>query len=157
HWNDPDMLEIGNGGMTDAQYRAQFSLWAILAAPLIAGNDLQRMSAATRATLTNREVIAVDQDALGIEGRRVWKDGDAEIWARPLTGGSEAVVLLNRGARPLSIRLDWSALGLPAYLPLRFRDLWQHEDLPVAKGSLTLPVAPTSVRMLRETPAAPQG
>lgn len=157
HWNDPDMLEIGNGGMTEAQYRAQFSLWAMLAAPLIAGNDLRQMSAATRATLTNREVIAVDQDALGIEGRRVWKDGDAEIWVRPLTGGREAIVLLNRGARPLSIRLDWSALNLPSYLPLRLRDLWRHEDLPVAKGSLTLPVAPTSVRMLRETPAAPQG
>jgi alpha-galactosidase len=157
HWNDPDMLEIGNGGMTDAQYRAQFSLWAILAAPLIAGNDLRQMSAATRATLTNREVIAVDQDALGIEGRRVWKDGDAQIWARPLTGGREAIVLLNRGTRPQSIRLDWSALGLPGYLPLRFRDLWQHEDLPIAKGSLTLSVPPTSVRMLRETPAPPRG
>jgi alpha-galactosidase len=157
HWNDPDMLEIGNGGMTDAQYRAQFSLWAILAAPLIAGNDLRQMSAATRATLTNREVVAVDQDALGIEGRRVWKDGDAQIWARPLTGGREAIVLLNRGTRPQSIRLDWSALGLPGYLPLRFRDLWQHEDLPIAKGSLTLSVPPTSVRMLRETPAPPRG
>jgi len=156
HWNDPDMLEIGNGGMTDEQYRAQFSLWAILAAPLIAGNDLRRMSAATRATLTNQEVIAVDQDALGIEGRRVWKDGDAEIWVRPLTGGREAVVLLNRGARPQSIRLDWSALHLPGDLPLRFRDLWRHEDLPIAKGSLTLPVPPTSVRMLRETPALPR-
>ena len=157
HWNDPDMLEIGNGGMTDAQYRAQFSLWAILAAPLIAGNDLRQMSAATRATLTNREVIAVDQDALGIEGRRVWKDGDAEIWVRPLTGGRQAIVLLNRGARPQSIRLDWSALNLPGYVPLRLRDLWQHEDLPIAKGSLTLPVPPTSVRMLRETPAPPRG
>jgi len=157
HWNDPDMLEIGNGGMTDAQYRAQFSLWAILAAPLIAGNDLRQMSAATRATLTNREVIAVDQDALGIEGRRVWKDGDAEIWVRPLTGGRQAIVLLNRGARPQSIRLDWSALNLPGYVPLRLRDLWKHEDLPIAKGSLTLPVPPTSVRMLRETPAPPRG
>ena len=114
------------------------------------------MSAATRATLTNQEVIAVDQDALGIEGRRVWKDGDAEIWVRPLTGGSEAVVLLNRGARPQSIRLDWSALHLPGDLPLRFRDLWRHEDLPIAKGSLTLPVPPTSLRMLRETPALPR-
>ena len=153
HWNDPDMLEIGNGGMTDTQYRAQFSLWAILAAPLIAGNDLRRMSAATRTTLTNREVIAVDQDALGIEGQRVWKDGDAEIWVRPLTGGSEAVVLLNRGEQPAPIRLDWSALHLPGYLPLRFRDLWRHKDLPIATHSLTFQVPPTSVIMLRETPA----
>jgi alpha-galactosidase len=156
HWNDPDMLEIGNGGMTGAQYRAQLSLWAILAAPLIAGNDLAQMSPATRAILTNREVIAVDQDSLGMEGHRVWKDGDAEIWVRPLTEGREAVVLLNRGDRPRSIRLDWSALGLPSYLPLRFRDLWRHEDLPLATGSLTLQVPPTAVRMVRETPARPQ-
>ena len=156
HWNDPDMLEIGNGGMTDAQYRAQFSLWAMLAAPLIAGNDLTQMSPATRTILTNREVIAVDQDSLGMEGHRVWKDGDAEIWVRPLTNGKEAVVLLNRGDRPRSIRLDWSALGLPSYLPLRFRDLWRHEDLPVATGSLTLQVPPTAVKMLRETPARPR-
>ncbi|MGH8297705.1 MAG: glycoside hydrolase family 27 protein [Steroidobacteraceae bacterium] len=156
HWNDPDMLEIGNGGMSDAQYRAQFSLWAILAAPLIAGNDLRQMSAATRTILTNREVIAVDQDALGVEGRRVWKDGDAEIWARPLTGGREAVVLLNRGEQPLSIRLDWSALDLPGYLPLRFRDLWRHKNLPVATRSLTLDVPPTSVIMLVETPVRPR-
>jgi alpha-galactosidase len=156
HWNDPDMLEIGNGGMTDAQYRAQLSLWAILAAPLIAGNDLTQMSPATRAILTNREVIAVDQDSLGMEGHRVWKDGDAEIWVRPLTEGREAVVLLNRGDRPRSIRLAWSALGLPSYLPLRLRDLWRHEDLPLVTGSLTLQVPPTAVRMLRETPARPQ-
>lgn len=155
HWNDPDMLEIGNGGMTDAQYRAQFSLWAILAAPLIAGNDLSQMSAATRAILLNRDVIAVDQDALGIEGHRAWKDGDAEIWVKPLAGGSEAIVLLNRGTHPQSIRLDWSVLGLPGYLPLKFRDLWRHKSLPVAEHTLVFNVASTSVVMLRETPARP--
>lgn len=153
HWNDPDMLEIGNGGMSDAQYRAQLSLWAILAAPLIAGNDLTQMTPATRATLTNREVIAVDQDPLGIEGHRAYKDGDAEIWVKPLAGGSEAVVLLNRGSRALRVALDWSQLGLPGYLPLHFRDLWRHESLPVATKSMTFQVAPTSVIMLRETPA----
>ena len=155
HWNDPDMLEIGNGGMTDAQNRGQFSLWAILAAPLIAGNDLAHMSAATRAILTNREVIAVDQDRLGIEGHRAYKSGDAEIWVRPLSGGREAVVLLNRGARPLRIRLKWSELELPGYLPLRLRDLWRHENLPVATRGVTFTVAPTSVIMLRETPVRP--
>jgi len=155
HWNDPDMLEIGNGGMSVAQYRAQFSLWAILAAPLIAGNDLRQMSAAIRGILTNREVIAVDQDPLGIEGQRAWKDGDAEIWTRPLKGGSEAIVLLNRGGEARPIRLDWSVLHLPEFLPLRFRDLWRHADLPVATGSLTVHVPPTAVVMLRETPLRP--
>ena len=155
HWNDPDMLEVGNGGMSNAQYRAQFSLWAILAAPLIAGNDLTHMTAGTRAILTNRQVIAVDQDPLGIEGHRALKKGDAEIWVKPLTGGSEAVVLLNRGVRPLRIRLEWSLLGLPDYLPLRIRDLWRHEDLPLATHSLVFEVPPTSVIMLRETPMRP--
>ena len=155
HWNDPDMLEIGNGGMSEAQYRAQFSLWAILAAPLMAGNDLSQMSPATREILTNREVIAVDQDPLGVEGHRAWKDGDAEIWVRPLTAGRQAIVFLNRGDRPLRIRLDWSALGLPGYLPLEFRDLWRHADLPVAKHSLTVQVPATAAMMLRETPVSP--
>jgi alpha-galactosidase len=91
-----------------------------------------------------------------MEGHRAFKDGDAEIWVRPLTGGSEALVLLNRGPRPLKIRLDWSVLGLPGYLPLRFRDLWRHENLPTATNSLTFHVAPTSVIMLRETPARPR-
>ena len=155
HWNDPDMLEIGNGGMTDAQYRAQFSLWAILAAPLIAGNDLANMNNATRDILTNREVIAVDQDPLGIEGHLAVKDGATEIWVRPLAGGAEAVVLLNRGVRPEKIRLDWATLGLPGYLPLRLRDLWRHRDLPLATGGRTFLVPPTSAILLRETPARP--
>ena len=155
HWNDPDMLEIGNGGMTQAQYQAQFSLWAMLAAPLIAGNDLAHMDAQTRAILTNREVIAVDQDRLGIEGRPVYRKGAAEIWVRPLTGGREAVVLLNRGTQALRIRLTWSELGLPNYLPVQLRDLWRHRDLPLATGAVRFRVAPTSVIMLTETPVQP--
>lgn len=156
HWNDPDMLEIGNGGMTNAQYRAQFSLWAMLAAPLIAGNDLTHMSAATRAILTNREVIAVDQDRLGAEGHRVYRQGNAGIWVKPLSGGREAVVLLNRGTHKMHIELKWSELGLPGYLPLRLRDLWRHKDLPVATHDVMFTVAPTSVVMLLETPVHPR-
>ena len=96
HWNDPDMLEVGNGGMTDAEYRSHFSLWAILAAPLIAGNDLRNMRPEIHDILTNKEVIAVDQDALGREGERVAKNGDLEVWAKQLKDGSRAVMLLNR-------------------------------------------------------------
>jgi alpha-galactosidase len=153
HWNDPDMLEVGNGGMTDDEYRAHFSLWAMLAAPLIAGNDLSTMSAATARILTNREIIAVDQDALGIEGHRAVASGDTEIWVRPLAGGSQAVALLNRGSNSRSIRLDWSALNLPAYVPLDVRDLWLGKNLPRATGSLTAEVAPHAVLMLQVTPA----
>jgi alpha-galactosidase len=86
----------------------------------------------------------------------VWKDGDGEIWVRPLTGGRQAVVLLNRGSQPLRIRLDWSLLGLPGYLPLELRDLWRHRDLAVARNSLTLVVPPTAATMLRVTPEPPR-
>jgi alpha-galactosidase len=91
------MLEVGNGGMTDVEYRSHFSLWALLAAPLIAGNDLRTMRPEIHDILTNKEVIAVDQDALGREGERVAKNGDLEVWAKQLKDGSRAVILLNRG------------------------------------------------------------
>src|SRR5579883_1654060 len=87
HWNDPDMLEVGNGGMTVNEYRSHFSFWALLAAPLMAGNDLRDMKPEIHDILANKEVIAVDQDPLGRQGRRVWKDGDLEVWSKPLAGG----------------------------------------------------------------------
>jgi alpha-galactosidase len=153
HWNDPDMLEVGNGGMTDTEYRTHFSMWAILAAPLIAGNDLAAMSADTRAILLNRDVIAVDQDRLGAQGDRVWKEGDLEIWARPLAGGGRAAVLLNRGEAPASITLSWEMLHYPASLSLGVRDLWAHRQLARARGAFTARnVAPHGVVMIRIEP-----
>jgi alpha-galactosidase len=148
-WNDPDMLEVGNGGMTDAQYRAHFSLWAVLAAPLIAGNDITRMDAATLSILTNQDIIAVDQDALGQQGRRIAKSGDAEIWARPLSDGDRAVVLFNRSSAPQTIAADWTALGYPAGTSLKVRDLWQHRDLGAFKGRYSIVVPPQSAVMIR--------
>jgi alpha-galactosidase len=97
HWNDPDMLEVGNGGMTDTEYRSHFSLWCILAAPLMAGNDIRSMKPETRDILINKEAIAIDQDSMGIQGRRVHKDGDLEVWSKQLADGGRAVALLNRG------------------------------------------------------------
>ena len=113
HWNDPDMLEVGNGGMTDNEYRAHFSLWAMLAAPLIAGNDLSAMTEETKAILMNKEVIAVDQDPLGVQASRLAKEGDSEIWARPLKGGGRAVALLNRATAPHDITVTWEQLRYP--------------------------------------------
>ena len=153
HWNDPDMLEVGNGGMTADQYRAHFSLWAVLAAPLIAGNDLATMDATTKSILTNREVIAVDQDPLGVQGHRAAKRGDAEIWIRPLAGGSQAVVLLNRAKTPQPITLGWDALGFPADAPLDVRDLWTGATRRRVRGSLTVTIPPTAAAMFRVTPA----
>ncbi len=152
HWNDPDMLEVGNGAMTDVEYRSHFSLWAIMAAPLIAGNDVANMTPATREILTNREVIAVDQDTLGVQGRRVSKDGDREVWAKPLAGGGRALVLFNRGEAPAEIRADWAMLDYPASLNLAARDLWAHRDLGKHRGSIAATVAPHGVVMLTLKP-----
>jgi alpha-galactosidase len=152
HWNDPDMLEVGNGGMTDGEYRAHFSLWAILAAPLIAGNDLSAMGPETKAILTNREVIAVDQDALGVQGTRIAKDGDGEVWARPIAGGGRAVVLLNRSTKPRTIGVDWAQLGLSPDLPAKVRDLWQGADLAPARGHFGATVPGHAVVMVTIRP-----
>ena len=152
HWNDPDMLEVGNGGMTDTEYRAHFSLWAILAAPLIAGNDLSAMSPQTKAILTNKEVIAVDQDPLGVEASRVAKDGDDEVWARPIKGGGRAVVLLNRSMAPRKITVTWEQLHYPNHLNATVRDLWRHANLGNAKGAFTAEVQGHGVVMVAIKP-----
>jgi len=152
HWNDPDMLEVGNGGMTDGEYRAHFSLWAILAAPLIAGNDLSAMTEATKTILMNKEVIAVDQDKLGVQASRVAKDGDREVWARPLKGGGRAVVLLNRGTTPQKITVTWEALHYPDTLVARIRDLWRHADLKPTSKAFTANVEGHGVVMITIKP-----
>ena len=152
HWNDPDMLEVGNGGMTNAEYRSHFSLWAMMAAPLIAGNDVAHMDANTRAILLNTDVIAVDQDRLGVQGHRVWKDGDLEAWMKPLSDGRRAVLLFNRGTSPAPISVDWEKLGYPARLKAQVRDLWAHKALAPAAGSVGATVQPHDVLMLLVAP-----
>src|SRR5207237_1251469 len=112
HWNDPDMLEIGNGGMSDDEYRTHMSLWSMLAAPLLAGNDLRAMTPEISAILLNREVIVIDQDRAGKQARRAWQSGDQEIWVRELADGSHAVALFNRGASPAPMTANWKSLGL---------------------------------------------
>jgi len=149
HWNDPDMLEVGNGGMSGDEYRAHFALWALLAAPLIAGNDLRDMTPDTKAILTNAEVIAVDQDKLGRQGHRVRRTGDADVWARRLSDGGRAVVLLNRGASEVEAGVSWIDLGYPANLSASVRDLWQHKDLGPFSGEFHTRVAPHSAVMVK--------
>ncbi len=139
-WNDPDMLEIGNGGMNDEEYKTHMSLWSILAAPLLAGNDLRNMPPAILEILTNREVIAVNQDKDGKQGRRITKSGDQEVWARPLFDGGQAIGLFSRGSTPAKITVKWSDLGLKS-APARVKDLWAHSDLKLngAEYSVTVP------------------
>jgi len=139
-WNDPDMLEVGNGGMTTNEYRAHFSLWAILAAPLIAGNDLRSMSPEIKEILTNREVIAVNQDPLGRQASRVSKAGGVEIWSKTLQDGSRAVLVLNRGASEAEASVPWTVLGYPEHLSASVRDLWVHKDLGKFTGKFSVKV-----------------
>jgi alpha-galactosidase len=152
HWNDPDMLEVGNGGMTTSEYRAHFSFWTILAAPLIAGNDVRSMSADTKEILENKEVIAVDQDPLGREGRRISKQGDLEVWGRPLKDGGRAVILFNRGTVDAEVSVTWEQLAYPGHLSAKVRDLWEHKDLGSFDGGYKAKVAPHSVAMLKVLP-----
>jgi alpha-galactosidase len=152
HWNDPDMLEVGNGGMTTLEYRSHFSLWAMLAAPLIAGNDLRDMKPEIKEILTNKEVIAIDQDPLGSEGKPVRQDGDLEVLARPLQGGNRAVILFNRGAAEQEITVNWEDLGYPNHLNASVRDLWQHKDLGKFAGKFSAVVPSHGVVMVTVKP-----
>ena len=122
HWNDPDMLEVGNGGMTTPEYQVHMSLWAMLSAPLLAGNDLSRMTAETKAILTNRAAIAIDQDPLGHQGERIWAQGPLEIWKKDLSGGKTALALFNRGDSKLSF--DSASAVLEPFNRMNFHDVW---------------------------------
>ena len=136
HWNDPDMLEIGNGKMTTDEYTTHMTLWAILAAPLLAGNDLTKMSPADKAILTNKDVIAIDQDPLGKQGDRVSAEGPFEVWSKPLKDGSVAVALFNRGE-------DTEKMALPTAAAISLKniksihDVWSPGD--TTKGPWIVP------------------
>ena len=152
HWNDADMLEVGNGGMTTGEYRVHFSMWAIFSAPLLAGNDLEHMSPDVREILLNKDIIAIDQDTLGIQGHRVKKSGDLEVWSKQLADGGRAVALLNRSDKPSTIAADWRDIGYPSTVSAAVRDLWTHKDLAQHTGSFSAEVPSHGVVMVRVTP-----
>ena len=143
HWNDPDMLEVGNG-MSVSEDRAHFTLWCMMAAPLILGNDITNMTPETLAIITNREMIAVDQDPLGVQGLRLKKDGDLQYWFKPLSDGDWAFCILNTGDAAVTVPVDWTALEVNDELSGRstsfgsvnytVKDIWN----PVAKPFMTL-------------------
>ena len=147
HWNDPDFLEVGNGKMTPDEWRTNFSLWAILAAPLIAGNDLTDMTPEVKSILLNREVIAVDQDRLGKEGDRAYETGPLQVWTKPLAGGDLAVGLFNGIHSPAKMTLNLSAVGWHG--PAEARDLWAHRNLGEIHGEYSVLVPGHGVVMLR--------
>ncbi|MHB1745217.1 MAG: glycoside hydrolase family 27 protein [Acidobacteriaceae bacterium] len=147
HWNDPDMLEVGNGRMTPDEYRTHMSLWAILAAPLLAGNDLSKMDDTTMSILMNKDVIAVDQDRLGIQGDRVSAIGPFEVWMKPLEGGAKAVALFNRSTAEYPITVQFKDLGFSGVV--HARDLWSGKDLGTLHGSYAAMVPKHGVVLLR--------
>jgi alpha-galactosidase len=135
HWNDPDMLEVGNGRLNIRENRSHFSMWAMLAAPLLAGNDLPNMKPEIKEILTNKAVIAIDQDKLGKQGRRVYSEGEVDVWERDLAGGAKAIAVLNAGSdryatHPFHLSLE--KLGLHG--PQKGRDLWAGTDVTLTDG-----------------------
>jgi alpha-galactosidase len=148
HWNDPDMLEVGNGGMTNDEYRTHMSLWCLLAAPLLAGNDLRAMSDETKEILMNKEAIAIDQDKAAKPAKRISQAGDAEAAVRPLADGSIAVGLFNRAEHPQEVSVAWESLGL-AGKRLHVRDLWKHATAPADSSHFKAMVPTHGVALLR--------
>jgi len=147
-WNDPDMLEVGNAGITPIEDRSHFSMWVISAAPLLVGTDLTQMDLATHAILTNPEVIAVDQDALGAGPTRIgdYKDG-VEVWEKPLSGGTKAVLLLNLAPRNAIASIGWSDLRLRPNA--RVRDLWSRKDLGIFTNGYSVQIPPHGSVLLK--------
>ncbi|MCI3242824.1 NPCBM/NEW2 domain-containing protein [Streptomyces spinosisporus] len=132
HWNDPDMLEVGNGGMTDTEYRTHFSMWSVMAAPLLIGSDLRTASQETFDILDNKEVIAVDQDPLGKQGAVVSSAGGRWVVSKEMKDGSRAVALFNESGTAQRIATTAAAVGLPQASAYTLRDLWQHKSYNTA-------------------------
>ncbi|HEV7775763.1 MAG TPA: glycoside hydrolase family 27 protein [Luteibacter sp.] len=148
HWNDPDMLEVGNGGMTDVEYRSHFSLWSIMAAPLLIGTDLRKIKPDALQILLNKDVIAVDQDPLGVQGHQVRDTGGIHVIVKPLKDGSKAVAVFNETNAAQAVTVAASELGLKAGQSYKVRDLWAHADTK-GDGSIKTELAPHATVMYR--------
>ncbi|XP_010546253.1 PREDICTED: alpha-galactosidase 1 isoform X1 [Tarenaya hassleriana] len=154
-WNDPDMLEVGNGGMAKDEYIVHFSIWAISKAPLLLGCDIRNMTKETMEIVSNKEVIAVNQDPLGVQAKKVRMEGDLEIWAGPLSGYRVALLLVNRGPLRSAITAHWDDIGIPANSIVEARDLWEHKTLAQKfVGNLTATMDSHACRMYILKPVA---
>jgi hypothetical protein len=150
HWNDPDMLINGIDGLSETQNRSFFSLWCMMAAPLMAGNDLRKMTASTIQIVTNREAIGINQDPLGIQGHIVRGEGKAEIWAgKRLFDGSQAVLVFNSGTAPADVHVTWADIGSEESAALYVRNLWMHRTTGPHRGGITVTVPASDVALLR--------
>ncbi|URX64765.1 glycoside hydrolase family 27 protein [Luteibacter anthropi] len=148
HWNDPDMLEVGNGGMTDVEYRSHFSLWSIMASPLLIGTDLRTIKPDALQILLNKEVIAIDQDPLGVQGKQVRDAGGIHVIVKPLKDGAVAVAVFNETDKAKDVSVPAREIGLKAGGSYTFRDLWAHTDAK-GDGSIKATLAPHATVMYR--------
>lgn len=148
-WADADMLEVGNGKQAADEYKTQFTMWCLLPAPLILGNDIRKMSEETKAILMNKEAIAVNQDAAVIPAKRIRKDANTELWTRKLADGSLCVVLLQKTTAPQTLEFTWEEIGLSADKPATVRDLWQHKSLGSFEKRFSIPVNAHGCAMLK--------
>ncbi|WCJ29155.1 Alpha-galactosidase [Euphorbia peplus] len=151
-WNDPDMLEVGNGGMSREEYRSHFSIWALAKAPLLIGCDIRSLTNETYEILSNKEVISVNQDKLGVQGKKVRKEGDSEVWAGLLSHRKIAIVLWNKGSSKATITAYWSDIGLNSTTTVHVRDLWAHSNEGSVKGKISADLDSHACKMLVLTP-----
>jgi len=151
-WNDPDMLEVGNGGMTDEEYKSHFSLWCISKAPLLIGCDITSMSNSTYSILTAHELIGVNQDPLGVQAAVVQQYDDADVWSGPLSGNRYVVLLLNKAKVAQEITARFVDVGLTDTTTCLIRDLWQRSDVGLFTGSISYTVPSHGVVVLSLTP-----
>lgn len=152
HWNDPDMLEVGNGGMTNVEYRSHFSLWSIMASPLLIGTDVRKIKHEDLEILLNTDVIAIDQDPLGVQGKQVRDADGIHVIVKPLKDGSRAVAVFNEGDTAKKVQVDGQELGLKASTTYRMRDLWQHSESQ-GDGSIKVELPAHATVMYRITAA----
>jgi alpha-galactosidase len=152
HWNDPDMLEIGNGHLTADEQFTHMSLWALLSSPLLIGCDMTKMSPFTVSLLSNDEVLDVNQDPLGKQAGRVALNGETQVWAKDLEDGSKAVGLFNLGEIPEKVTVSWSELGIKG--PQMVRDLWRQKNLGSKGDNFEATVPSHGVALVKITPEA---
>jgi len=156
HWNDPDMLEVGNGGMTSDEYKTHFTMWAMLAAPLMAGNDLRNMDQSTKEILTNADVIAINQDKMGQQATKFMDMCEYEIWAKPLSNGEVAVCFMNRTNQPWKLDYDWKKQTMYFATEVSVHkkeynvfDLWEHKNIGKTSESLVKDIPAHGVLVVR--------
>ncbi len=149
HWNDPDMLEVGNGHMKYNEYIAHFSFWCLLASPLMAGNDLSNMNDSIKNILLNTDAIAINQDKAGIQGKKVYDESDFEIWAKPLQNGDVAIILFNRNEKKMNFPALWEAAGIKGNL--KVYDVWEHKNIGTTQQFKNFSIDGHSVMFFRLT------